>query len=240
MKSFSRILVVSLLVLSISTLSAQEKKGEEVQEKSSSGIEQITIKHTGFMKDEEVIIRYRRDDQEIVEVLDEGKTVLPEEFYKYEPMLWNFLEYRKMEKIIPRLSRLRRDLRAVNRVDSLHRRELSRLQREVDSLRSNSDAMHGRIRTPVTEALQRATRELTELRVRMERFDSDEQLKAFLKDLQDEGIITSTKDLQIKFRDGKCSVNGKKISEEKSERIKELWKKHGGREINDQRFTIIL
>lgn len=213
-----------------------------------STIEQITIKRSGFMEDDELIIRYRKPDYEIVEVIDKGETVPESDFHEYEHVLWTYLDLRAVERLAPRVARIRRVSRDGRRhLDLLEREHVERVRRELDSLRSRlSDERirHSEERRRHSDLLLEQTlqmeRQMERVRSRLVDVELEhEHLETFLDALIEENIIPSRKKYEIKFREGICRVNGKRVSDEQAERIKMLYEEIVGRKLDEDRFMII-
>ena len=98
----------ALLILILMSQACFGQTGEKIQsqEKADTAIQTIIIKHSGFLKEDELIIRFNKNNYELVEVIDAGEQIPSEEFGKYEIMLDNYLQFRSLDEIVPRVSRL--------------------------------------------------------------------------------------------------------------------------------------
>jgi hypothetical protein len=171
MQSFIKTILIGLFITVALNTYAQSDKKTQGQSKEDSTIQQITIKYSGFLEDDEFTIRFTKDQYNIVEVLNRGRSVPSDSFYKYEPLLYDYLQYRGLSGIVPRLSRLKRDLRRGKRVDSTHIREAIRLQRNLDSLKLRIAIPYKRIETRIREGLRIKREAMDSLRQRIDRDD---------------------------------------------------------------------
>ena len=86
-------------------------------EDQDKDIEEITIRHSGFLKDDKLTIRFRSEDQEIVEVIENGRSLPPETFHRYESKLRQFLEFRTFERMTEDMSRLETEMEALEEAE---------------------------------------------------------------------------------------------------------------------------
>ena len=225
-----RIIIVMMSVIMIS-MPCLSQTGEELhtQDKADSTIQKITIKHSGFLKDDVLIIEFRKGDHEITKVIDEDKVISEDNFYKYETMLHNYLQFRSLEDIVPRVSRLKREIRRnVARLDRARIRDLVRLQLRVDSLDMGIVFPKERIAQQLLESIRLTKKDMADIRARVQvkKTEIEEQIRKLLEELNDEGIIPYKEDITIKTKKGKCWVNGRRLSDEDTEKLEEIWNKH--------------
>ncbi|MFC1502127.1 hypothetical protein ACFL6A_01785 [bacterium] len=220
--------MIATILVSLSCFAQTEKKVQE-QDKADSTLQQITIKHSGFLKDDELIIQYRKDDHEITKVIDEGKVVPSEEFYQYEGMLHNYLQFRSLDDIVPRVSRLKREIRRQSaRLVPARIRDLVRLQLRVDSLRTGVVFPKERIAQKLRESIVQTQIDMSEIKTRLKLRQTElrKKIRELIDELHDQGIIPGKEDITIKTKKGKCWVNGRRLSDEETEKLEEIWNKH--------------
>ena len=129
-------------------------QAQDAQTRSDTTVQKITIKYSGFLKDEEFTIRFKKENYDIVEVLSSGRAVPADSFYVYGPLLHDYLHFRGLENVVPRIEKLKREIARRKAVDSTRIREAIRIERALDSLdvrfslRADSlaDHIHHRIR----------------------------------------------------------------------------------------------
>jgi hypothetical protein len=235
MKNRIIIVLFSILVVFVSITNAQDPENTSVRD----SVEKIIIRKSGFMKDEEVVIRYRSSDHQIIEVIDKGEKIPDKDFREYESILWSYLELRNIESLKPRIERLRREVRESSRLDSLKVRRLRLIDEKLDSLRVR--LVRGRSRQ--SRQLLRRTLELDSKlsRVRERLYSVEEihrNMEKFLDALLEEKIIPDKEDLEIEFRKGDCFIDGRKVPSDTKERIKEIYKEIHQKEINEDKFTL--
>lgn len=88
----------------------QEKK--EIEEKEASEIKELRIRNSGFRSRSSVIIRYRDKDKKIVAVIENGKELPGSEFGRYESILHEILELPQINKLLPEMDAMWRELEA--------------------------------------------------------------------------------------------------------------------------------
>lgn len=227
-----------ILVLTLIVVPLVLSKTKENTAKPDS-LEKIVIKQSGFMKDDEIVIRYHSSDQTIVEVIDKGEKIPEQDFDEYVSMLWSYLELRDIELIKPKIEDLRR---AVRLKSGLDRREFQRFRRVEERLERLRERLESRRDSRSDRLLERTlelNRRLAEVRERhLTAAGRLEQLDGFIDRLLEEKIIESREDLEIEFKKGTCRINGKKVPHETTKRIKEIYKEIHGKEINDDGFLI--
>jgi len=226
-----RCIIISIIVIILISFpcNAQTELKVQEQDKADSTIQQITIKHSGFLKDDELIIRFRKDDHEITKVIDEDKVIPEEDFYKYETMLHNYLQFRSLEDIVPRVSQLKREIRRnVARLDKARIRDLVRLQLRVDSLRTGVVFPKERIAQKLRESIVQTQIDMSEIKTRLKLKQTElrKKIRELIEELHNEGIIPGKEDITIKTKKGKCWVNGRRLSDEETEKLEEIWNKH--------------
>ncbi len=206
---------------------------------SKDSVKKITIKQSGFLNDDEVVISYRSSDHKIVEVIDKGEKIPKQDFHEYESILWSYLELRNIESLKPRIERLRRDIRGRSRLDSSEFRRFRSFEQRLDSLRSRLIRRNSRISDRLLERTLEMDIKLSDVRERhLEIIETLDKLENFLDRLLDENIIESRKDLEIEFRNGNCRINGKEVSDTTTERIKEIYKEIHGKDIDEDKYKL--
>ncbi|MBN2414649.1 hypothetical protein JXO52_02355 [bacterium] len=202
-------------------------------------IDVITIKKSGFMNNEEIVISFRSSDHSIVSVMDKGEPVPEEKWHEYRSLLWSYLELRNVEELRPKIEKIRQQLLKTRhlREDEIERMVMT--ERKLDSLRARLERTQTRNADRLLEEALRMEERLAEVRERhLEAAMTYERLEAFLDRLAEEDIISDTGEFEIKFKDGSCEVNGKKVSKDISDRIKDLYADTVGKTIDEEKFTI--
>lgn len=244
MRSTNRCAILVLAILGVMNLNSQSMNAKVEQERSGSGIREITIKHSGFLSKKELVIRYRESDLQIVEVIDNGEKMPSEEFYRYESMLQEVVDHDIMVELAPKFERIEERLDSEGIPDSIKVEELEAMLTEIDSLYPDlSLDQRERLRVRIDRRILSHRFLFRERRVplpiQVQTIRLKIRLKIVRRILQGMGLVSGDEEVTIKFRKGKCSVNGKKLSPEQTEEIKAIWEKHGDRPIDDRKFTIV-
>ena len=106
MKTLHIALLLLFLCLNGHSLYAQVSTRALGQEKQKSDISELKILHSGFLSRDTLIIRYRTEDKEIVEVIDKGKKVPSSQFKNYESKMMNILEMRQLNELLPAIEKV--------------------------------------------------------------------------------------------------------------------------------------
>jgi len=124
--------------LVISTTSAnQERETPKVdQDDHSSEIKELTIRKSGFRSRSTIVIRYRDKDKKIVEVIENGKKLPPEEFVRYESVFREVLEISQIDRLLPEIERIRRRVESASVSEESKIRDMLALRRKLDELES--------------------------------------------------------------------------------------------------------
>ncbi len=140
MKGIFKLSLCAVLVcgLVISTASAsQERETPKVnQDDHSSEIKELTIKNSGFRSRSTIVIRYRDEDKKIVEVIENGKKLPPEEFVRYESVIWEVLELNQIDRLLPEIERTRRRVESARVSEESKIHDMLVLRRKLEELES--------------------------------------------------------------------------------------------------------
>ncbi len=225
------------LVLSLTFTALAYGQTENTEMRDS--LQTITIKQSGFMKADEISITFRSDDQQIVEVVDKGEKVPEEKFHNYRGLLYSYLELRNIEFLKPRIEKLRQEVLSKQQ---FRQEEISRMvevELKLDSIRARLERENSRRADRLLEETLRMERQMAEVRERhLEVTEKEMQIQIFLQTLETKGIIEDSEDVKIEFRKGICTINGKKVSKETMEQIKDIYQDIFDDEINDTRFIL--
>ena len=134
MKKSNKFFVLVLILLNTNFFFAYPTHFMLQQNQDKSEIKEIKILHSGFLSKDTLIIRYRASDNEIVEVIDEGKKVPSSRFSKYEPMIRDVLELRKMRELLPEIDEISKELDSPLRPAKLQFSELVEIFGLLDEL----------------------------------------------------------------------------------------------------------
>ncbi len=159
--------VLLILGLAISAFpSFQENETQsEAQEKQSSEIKQLTIRNSGFRSKSTVIIRYRDEDKKIVEVIENGKKLPPEEFSRYESIIRDVLEIPQIDRLLPEIERARRIAESQRISKEFKIREMLQLRHRMEGLESDVARRYRNwSELQLMETLNRLTQDISESR----------------------------------------------------------------------------
>lgn len=214
-------------------------------------IDVITIKKSGFMNNEEIVIKFRSDDHSIVSVVDKGEQVPKEQWHNYRSLLWSYLELRNVEELRPKIEKIRQVLLKSNKLQEKEIERMVLTERRLDSLRSRLERSQTRNADRLLEETLRMESRLAEVREKHEAKLAElhekqivltvkhEKLTKFLSALEDADIISDTEDVTIKFRNNICKINGKLMSEKVTEQIRDIYRNIFGEDLDEDKFTII-
>jgi hypothetical protein len=162
------------------------------QQEQQKNIKELTIRNSGFRSRSTVVIRYRDEDKQIVEIIENGKSLPESEFSRYESVMQKVLELPEIDKLLPEIDRVWR------RAESLKVPEEAVL-REMMELR-------GRLRG-MNSGLARRYRETTELQAmasmgRMaEKISESEELSSEEKIQKLKELFEQAKELEVREED---------------------------------------
>jgi hypothetical protein len=164
---------------------AQEKATQKLaQESQASEIRQLTIRNSGFRSKSTVVIRYREADKKIVEVIENGQSLPPAEFSRYESVMRKVLELPQIDKLLPEIDRASRRAESPNVSEEAKLREMLTLRRRLEGLDSD---------------VARRYREMNELRL-LETLNRLTEKTAESSDLSEEEKIARLKEVLEKMR----------------------------------------
>ncbi|MBN1272738.1 MAG: hypothetical protein JXB26_10765 [Candidatus Aminicenantes bacterium] len=99
-------LIFGILTSTAAFASVLGKPGTiQEQEEEKSEIKQLTIKNSGFRSRSTVIIRYQDKDKKIVEVIENGRSLPPSEFSRYESVMRKVLELPQINQLLPEIDK---------------------------------------------------------------------------------------------------------------------------------------
>ncbi len=64
------------------------------------------------------------------------------------------------------------------------------------------------------------------VRLKLEQTELRKRIRELIDELHDQGIIPGKEDITIKTKKGKCWVNGRRLPDEETEKLEEIWNKH--------------
>jgi hypothetical protein len=128
-----------IIGFAISTLpAAQDKEPQNpAKEGQSSEIKELTIRNSGFRSKSTVVIRYRDTDKKIVEVIENGQSLPPEEFSRYESVMLKVLELPQIDKLLPEIDRASRRAESPNVSEESKLRDMLTLRSRLEGLDSD-------------------------------------------------------------------------------------------------------
>jgi len=110
---------------------SQDKKEEK------SDIKELTIRNSGFRSRSTVVIRYQDKDKKIVEVIENGKSLPPSEFPRYESVMRKVLELPKINQLLPEIDEAYRRAESLEISEEAKLDQLQDLRRELESMDSD-------------------------------------------------------------------------------------------------------
>lgn len=132
--------VLIVLGLGITSLDAgqDQEKSDAVVEERSPEIKELTIRNSGFRSRSAVVIRYREEDKVIVEVIENGKKLPPEEFARYESIIREVLEIPQIDQLLPEIERAKRRAESQRISEESKIREMLELRRRMEGMESDA------------------------------------------------------------------------------------------------------
>lgn len=141
MKKLIHISIWTLVILGILIpfMSAAEKGDESItmQEKEWAEIKELTIRNSGFRSRSRVVIRYQDKDKKIVEVIENGKSLPPTEFSRYEAVMHKVLEIPQIDKLLPEIERTYRRAESPRISEETKLREINAMWRKLEAMDSD-------------------------------------------------------------------------------------------------------
>jgi len=119
-------------------LGQDQEKSDAVKEERSPEIKELTIRNSGFRSRSTVIIRYREEDKKIVEVIENGRNLPPEEFVRYESIIREVLEIPQIDRLLPEIERAKRRAESQRISEESKIREMLELRRRMEGLESDA------------------------------------------------------------------------------------------------------
>jgi hypothetical protein len=142
MKKMIMLGLCALLIfgLGVTSLDAgqDQVKSDAVAEERSPGIKELTIRNSGFRSRSAVVIRYREEDRKIVEVIENGKSLAPEEFARYESIVREVLEIPQIDRLLPEIERTKRRAESQRISEESKIREMLELRRRMEGMESDA------------------------------------------------------------------------------------------------------
>jgi len=173
-----------------------------VQEDHSSTIKELTIRNSGFRSRSTIVIRYRDEDKKIVEVIENGKKLPPEEFGRYESVIREVLELPQIDRLLPEIERTRRRIESARVSEESKIREILALRRKLEELESEN---------------ARRYRDLYEFQLMNQLNNLSEKISES-KDLSQEEKIQQLKEVLVKIE----AMEFERVNEARRRRLAEI------------------
>lgn len=206
MKMIFKLSLCAVLVcgLMISTVSASQEREtpKAAQEDRSSEIKELTIRNSGFRSRSTIVIRYRDEDKKIVEVIENGKTLPPEEFGRYESVIREVLELPQIDRLLPEIERTRRRIESARVSEESKIHEMLALRRKLEELQSEK---------------ARRYRDLYEFQLMNQLNNLSEKISES-KDLSQEEKIRQLKEVLVQIE----AMEFDRVNEERRRRLAEI------------------
>lgn len=165
-----------------------QEKSDAVVEARSPEIKELTIRNSGFRSRSTVVIRYREEDKQIVQVIENGKRLPSEEFARYESIIRDVLEIPQIDRLLPEIERAKRRAESQRISEESKIREMLELRRRMEGLESDAARRYREINElMLMEELNSLTEKITE----SDHLSHEEKI-AQLKE-----IIAKIKDLEL-------------------------------------------
>jgi hypothetical protein len=188
----------------------------DVQDSDSDGIGTVTITKSGFMSKNVLEIKYRESDRQILEVIDNGKQVRKNKFYKYQSKLSSALEIDRIPQIIPDYEDLLKRLESPRLPDSV----------KLEQLRSSLQSI-GEMESELAKTYQQILQS-QEHHIKLNLLQ--EQIR---QELEANGY-TPKKDVQeILLRLDECQIDGEKLSEDLRKKIQQIYEFYKQKKIGE-------
>jgi|GEM_PF-6386252 len=212
----SKLLIVIVMFFTFcSTLLANEPI------RDSQNIKTMSIHKTGFLSKKVTVINYDAIDGTILSVEVNGKMLPEKDFYKYEDMVKESIEYVAFSSLEPEYKdvlKLVDDANVPNQV-------------KLDAI----DSLTVKLSNETEYAKTVMGSHLDILKTTLQSEILMEQILAIMQESEDTWIQTVK---TVKFKNGLCTVNKKKLSKELSARIYKLYEEHRGSMIEDNETVI--
>ena len=165
-----------------------QEKSDAVVEERSPEIKELTIRNSGFRSRSTVVIRYREEDKQIVQVIENGKRLPSEEFARYESIIRDVLEIPQIDRLLPEIERAKRRAESQRISEESKIREMLELRRRMEGLESDAARRYREINElMLMEEMNSLTEKITE----SDHLSQEEKI-AQLKE-----IIAKIKDLEL-------------------------------------------
>ena len=162
--SIGAVLIISFLILSPTYASVYSDPGiSQEQEKATSEIKELTIRNSGFRSRSTVVIRYQDKDKKIVEVIENGKSLPPSDFPRYESVMRKVLELPKINQLIPEIDEAYRRAESLGISEEAKLDQLKDLRRELETMDSDVARRYRELTEfKLMESLHRRSEEISE------------------------------------------------------------------------------
>lgn len=227
-------LIIGILILSPSYASVYGNPGlTQEQEKETSEIKELTIRNSGFRSRSTVIIRYQDKDKKIVEVIENGRSLPPSEFPRYESVMHKVLELPKINQLLPEIDEAYRRAESLGISEEAKLDQLKDLRRELETMDSDVARRYRELTEfKLMESLHRRSEEISESN-ELSQEEKIEKLKELLQQSQDMKVARElgerhTRLIEFGMENAarrlieEISRSGEKSQEEKIADIKEV------------------
>lgn len=166
----------------------------------------IIIKKSGFFRKNKIIIDFNPMTQQIIQVVDNGKTIPENKFHKYQDHLEDATEYAELESLHPRMEELEMKIDMLQLPDSEKLAELEALLIDLEDF--DSDRAHFKKQHYASA-------------IRVIELDNlEEEIQNILSDA---GVTPPQKIKEIAIEDGKFYLNGEALKGEIAEKCIQLY-----------------
>jgi len=214
MRIFINFLTIVFVGFNLIIIHAQESQVDSISKNTDSEIKELKIKSSGFFSDDILIIKYRNSDKEIVDVIDNGESLPPEKFKKYEPKLYEVLEHEKMREILPDIEELNEKVKSSDIPDSIKIKEFRVTLKKLDKLQSELAETHKGI-----------------LKMQLDLLAYKKLQMEIRKELK-KNKIYKLEGARLKLDGEKCYVDDVELSKESAGRIRDLYETMIGKKMH--------
>jgi hypothetical protein len=133
----TRILLLGFVLLASVSFQTQMFLCGYAQEAERDVIEELKIRRSGFRSKDVLIIKYRKRDKIIVEVIDNGKKVPDSEFPRYQSLIQEVFELRQINELLPKIDKTYKKVESARYETSLKLEELKGLLERLKLMNSH-------------------------------------------------------------------------------------------------------
>ena len=162
--SLYAVLIIGILILSPTYASAYGNPARDQEKKEeTSEIKELTIKNSGFRSRSTVVIRYQDKDKKIVEVIENGRSLPPSDFPRYESVMRKVLELPKINQLLPEIDEAYRRAESLVISEEAKLDQLRDLMSELETMDSDVARRYRQLTEfKLMESLHRRSEEISE------------------------------------------------------------------------------